>query len=115
MKTHLLLSAFVLSLAGTAFAQSASPQGSASMPRVEKRQERQQQRIDQGVASGSLTGKEAQRLQSQQTRIEAAENRAQADGKVTRKERAAMEARQDKASRRIAKQKHDAQTAPAKP
>lgn len=48
-------------------------------------------------------------------RIEKAENKAEADGKVTRKERAALKARQDKASRNIAKQKHDAQTAAAKP
>jgi hypothetical protein len=39
------------------------------------------------------------------------ENRAVADGKVTPKEQARINKAQNKQSRKIAKQKHDAQTA----
>lgn len=81
-------------------------------PRVDARQARQERRIDQGIASGELTKKEAARLEAQQARIDAAENRAKADGKVTAKERAQLEARQDRASRQIRHQKHDAQDKP---
>ncbi len=111
MKVQSLIAALVLSLGGVAFAQTApAPKDPASTPRVDQRQVNQQKRIDQGVASGSLTTTEAQRLEAQQARIAAGEDKAKADGKVTKKERAKLHARQDKASRKIARQKHDAQT-----
>jgi hypothetical protein len=84
--------------------------GEPATTRVDARQARQEHRIDQGIASGELTKKEAARLNAQQARIDTAENRAQADGKVSAKERARLEARQDRASRQIRHQKHDAQT-----
>ena len=79
----------------------------AETPRVDQRQENQDKRIEQGVASGELTRREAARLDAQQDRIENAEERAKADGKVTRKERARLHLRQDKASRDIRREKHD--------
>jgi hypothetical protein len=82
-----------------------------SMPVVEKRQLLQQERIGQGVASGQLTPQEAVRLERQQAGIERAQERAEADGKVTPEERARLHRKQDRASRRIYKEKHDAQTA----
>ncbi|MDH3286215.1 MAG: hypothetical protein OEP48_00600 [Betaproteobacteria bacterium] len=72
-----------------------------STPRIEHRQEWQQQRISHGVASGALTRREAARLQQKQARIERAEHRALGDGKLTRKERARIEHRQDQASKHI--------------
>ncbi|MBL8521731.1 MAG: hypothetical protein JNK75_13830 [Betaproteobacteria bacterium] len=84
-------------------------------PRVDKRQEKQDKRIDQGVASGQLNTKEAARLEAGQARVDAAEDKAKADGKVTAKERAKLTHKQNKQNRRIAKQKHDAQVAPAAP
>ena len=82
-----------------------------STPRVDQRQEQQQQRIDQGVKSGQLNQKEAARLEKGQARVQKMEDKASADGKVTAKERRRIKAAQDKQSRRIARQKHDKQRA----
>ncbi len=94
-----------------ATAVSAAHAADPAMPGVEKRQQLQQERIGQGVASGQLTPRETVRLEREQARIERAEKRAEADGKVTPKERARLKMRQNRASRHIYNQKHDAQTA----
>ena len=67
--------------------------------------------IDQGVASGQLNARETQRLEREQKHIATAETKAEADGKVTNKERAHLSHMQNKASRDIHREKHDAQTA----
>jgi hypothetical protein len=82
-----------------------------STPRIDQRQENQQQRIDQGVKSGQLNQKEAARLEKGQARVQKMEDKAAADGKVTAKERRKIERAQDKQSRKIAREKHDKQTA----
>lgn len=82
---------------------------SADTPRADARQDRQDERIDQGVASGELTTREAAKLDAQQAHIENKEERAEADGVVTKREKARIERSQDRANRRIAKQKHDKQ------
>lgn len=83
--------------------------GSPSTPRIDHRQAVQQQRINQGAASGELTGKEAGRLQAEQARIRRVEDRALADGRLTRKEQARIEHMQDEASTHISRQTHDRQ------
>ncbi|CAG1016725.1 hypothetical protein BURC_01477 [Burkholderiaceae bacterium] len=93
-----------------AWAQAAS---AASTPRVDQRQARQEQRIDQGVASGQLNARETARLEKEQAVIDKAENRAKSDGTVTKKERARLHRMQNHASRDIRHQKHDRQTAAA--
>lgn len=100
---HMLSGLAVLSLfvGSTVFAQS------AETPGIDQRQANQEKRIDQGIASGQLTEREATRLDRQQDRIDKMENRAKADGVVTNKERARLHAAQDRASRNIARQKHD--------
>lgn len=80
-----------------------------ALPGVEQRQLNQERRIDQGVASGALTNREAQRLERGQQHVENMENRAQADGKVTRGERERLRQAQVVESRRIDNQKHDRQ------
>jgi uncharacterized membrane protein YebE (DUF533 family) len=80
-------------------------------PRVDQREANQQQRINQGVASGQLTGKEAANLQNQQNRIQAAEGRAKADGVLTAQERKNITKRQNKANRDIYRKKHNRKTA----
>ena len=82
-----------------------------STPRIDQRQQNQEQRIDKGVQSGQLNQKEAARLEKGQARVERMENKAVADGKVTAKERRKIERAQDKQSRKIAREKHDKQTA----
>ena len=82
----------------------------AQETRVDRRQERQEQRIDQGVKSGALTPRETRKLERGQKHVENLETKAQADGKVTAKEKLRIEHAQDVQSKRIYKQKHDAQT-----
>lgn len=101
----------VLALAATTAAFAQTSVDPAATPRIDKREARQQQRIAQGVASGQLTPKETARLDAQQARIETAEAKAKSDGVVTAKERASLTRRQNKASRNIHHQKHDAQKA----
>jgi hypothetical protein len=99
----------VLALAAATAACAQTSVDSTATPRVDKREARQQRRIEQGVASGQLTPKETARLEAQQGRIETAEAKAKSDGVVTAKERASLTRRQNKASRNIHHQKHDAQ------
>lgn len=94
--------AIALAVPVLAFAQ-------ATTPRVDQRQANQEQRIDQGIASGSLTQREASRLERGQQRVDNMENRAKADGVVTRSERAELHRAQDRQSERIYAQKHDGQ------
>lgn len=90
-----------------AFAQAAS---APTMPRVDQREVNQDKRIQQGVASGQLNAKETYRLEKEQAVINKAEANAKADGKVTKQERRKLHHMQDRASKDIHNQKHDAQT-----
>ena len=94
-----------------AFAQTSAP----ATPRVDAREAKQQARIDAGVGSGQLNAKETNRLDKQQARIAGTEANAKADGTVTAKERRHLAHMQNRASKNIYKQKHDAQTAPVAP
>ena len=78
-------------------------------PNIDQRQANQQQRIDQGVKSGQLTGKEAARLEKGQEHVQKVEDKAKADGVVTKKERARIQHAENVQSRHVAKQKHDRQ------
>ena len=69
--------------------------GAQSTPRIDKRQEIQQSRINQGVQSGALTDKEAQKLQRGQEHVQKMENKAVSDGTITNKERTRIEHAQD--------------------
>lgn len=102
MKIIFGIAAVAIVLPTLAFAQ-------ANTPGVDQRQANQERRIDQGVASGSLTPREARRLERGQRRVDNMENRAKADGVVTRQERARLHHAQDHQSARIYRQKHDAQ------
>jgi hypothetical protein len=93
----------------TAIASEAPNSPATAAPVVDQRQERQQQRIDQGVATGQVTPREARRLEREQGRIERHETRAKADGTVTPRERKALSREQNRASRDIYNQKHDRQ------
>jgi len=111
MQLKTTLAAFTLSLVSAAsFAQAAS--APAATPGIDKRQANQEQRIDQGVASGQLTRRETHRLERQQSAINKAEDKAKADGTVTAQERKKLHGMQDRASKGIHHQKHDAQHKP---
>ena len=80
-----------------------------STKRIDQRQDRQEQRIEQGAKSGELTKKEARRLEKGQARIDAAEKKAAADGKITKEERARIEKMQGKQAREIHQERRDKQ------
>jgi len=100
--TILLTFVLVLGTGVVTMAQTATP-------RVNRRERNQQKRIHQGVRSGSLTRREAARLERQEARTRAAEAAAKADGTVTRKERRHLRHRESHTSRNIYRQKHDRQ------
>lgn len=62
-----------------------------------------------GIAGGQLNEREARRLNAQQEHINRMEDRAKSDGVMTRRERTKLNHAQDRASRHIARQKHDRQ------
>ncbi|HSF68397.1 MAG TPA: hypothetical protein VLA67_13325 [Nitrospiraceae bacterium] len=101
MKRILLaVSGVTMLMSGVAFAE-------AETPAIDQRQANQQQRIDQGIESGRLNEREANRLNKQQERVNRMEEGAKSVGIMTKRERARITAAQDRASRHIAREKHD--------
>lgn len=98
-RTLITIAAGALMLSSATFAQN-----------IHQRQENQQQRIGQGVENGSLTPRETARLERQETRLnkEIAHDRKTGGG-LSPKERAQITRQQNRESRRIYRQKHDAQ------
>jgi hypothetical protein len=80
-----------------------------STPRVDKRQEKQDDRIERGIEKGQITKKEARRLDKGQEHVEDLEAKALSDGKVTKREKRRLDKAQDKQSQRIHNQRHDEQ------
>jgi hypothetical protein len=83
--------------------------GQTKTTTISTRQANQQARIEQGVKSKELTKPEAARLEREQKDIRIEKRMAKADGKVTPRERKILVQDQNKASKDIYKQKHDAQ------
>ena len=112
MKLKVLSNMLALTFASSLWAQAPTapaPQDPTATPRIDQRQANQQKRIDQGVASGELTPKEAARLKKRESKIEADKEAAKADGKVTKEERRKLRREENRASNAIHKQKHDKQ------
>ena len=97
--------------AEVAYGQSQAPGTGTNDPGIQQRMQNQESRIDQGVQSGSLTPKEAGKLEAEQAKIQQTEQRMKSDGQLTPKERERLHNMQDRSSRHIYNQKHDAQTA----
>ena len=92
-------------------AQTGNP-NSASSQRMQadvQRNVNQQNRIEQGVQSGSLTTREAAKLERGQARDSRLEARAGADGHVGAREQRRVQANENRQSGRIHREKHDAQ------
>ena len=106
MKRNLLIAAVL----ATAFAAPVFAQNTAT-PKIDQRQENQQNRITNGVKSGELTAKETQNLEKREIKIEGDKQAAKADGKVTAAERQKLKREENKASRAIYRKKHNAQKA----
>jgi len=75
---------------------------------INARQREQQKRIGEGVENGSLTPREAQRLEREQARFSQQEARLRQGG-LSPRERERLEDEQDRLSRQIRNQKHDGQ------
>jgi hypothetical protein len=104
MNKSILLAAIVGALTVVATAPAL-----AGTPRLDHREARQGNRIYNGVANGELTRPEARRLAAGQVHLRRAEARAKSDGVVTGRERAHLQHEANQQSRRIHRQKHDAQ------
>jgi hypothetical protein len=98
-----------LVFAALAVAAIASAPSFADTPRFDARQHHQRERIVNGVRSGELTFRETRRLAAGQVHLNRVERRAEADGVVTARERARLQHEANQQSRRIHRQKHDAQ------
>jgi hypothetical protein len=98
---------FVLAALGLAALVSAP--SFAGTPGYNARQQQQRERIGNGVQSGELTMRETRRLAAGQVHLNRVERRVKADGVVTARERARMHHEANQQSRRIHRQKHDAQ------
>ena len=95
-----LTAALALAFSGAVFAQANTVQRDAN----------QQQRIEQGLQSGSLTTREAGKLEKEETKVEKDQARAMRDGNLSPAEKARLQREQNAVSRDIYRQKHDAQT-----
>ncbi|AJP49160.1 hypothetical protein PG1C_13425 [Rugosibacter aromaticivorans] len=98
----LIVTALTLSVALPVLAQT-------STPHIDQRQQNQQQRIEQGVQSGSLTPREAAHLEKGQAHVRTMESKAKADSKVTPHERKRLAHAENVQSRHIYREKHDRQ------
>ena len=80
------------------------------MAGINRREYREQQRINQGIRSGELTRREARRLESGLARIRTDERFARMSGRgISPRERARLEREMNRESRAIYRQKHDGQ------
>jgi hypothetical protein len=88
---------------------SAAPQRAARDPGVNAREHEQQQRIHEGVRSGELTPEEAKGLKKEERGLRHEERQFKSDGVLTAEERAKLQADQNKISRDIHRETHDAE------
>jgi len=75
--------------------------------KIAKREWNDQVRINRGVKSGQLTGKERTRLQNKQNTIWAEREQAAADGKITKHERTDIRHDQERLRQDIHQKKHN--------
>ena len=79
-------------------------------PNINQRKENQQDRIGQGVTSGQLTARESSHLEHQEAGINKEERgmRATDNGHLTKQDRRTLRTQQNKESKRIYRDKHNA-------
>ena len=99
--SFLFVSLFVLGASGASM---------AGTPRINKREHNEQQRINQGIRSGELTRREADRLEAGMARIRTNERFARmSGGGINPRERVRLNRELNRESRAIYRQKHDGQ------
>lgn len=82
---------------------------SAQTGRVDQREQRQQDRVANGIKNGSISSGEAARIERNEAKVQQDEARAKADGVVTRRERERLNRELDHTSREI---RHDSRNTP---
>ena len=90
-----------------AFALGLSVVSMANTPVINRRLDEQRERINQGIRSGELTRREADRLESQEARIRTNLRYDRLDGHVGPCERAQLERELNRTSRNIYRDKHN--------
>ncbi len=105
--SKLRLIPFAVMTAGTMLAGSGA--FAQSMYDIDRRQDYQQNRIEQGVRSGQITRSEEYRLERGERAIDRAQARAMADGHVSPAERQRLDRMVDRENRQIYQQSHDRQ------
>ena len=101
-----LVAAATLLAAGFTFAQPATPADASAQ--VTQRQANQQQRVENGLKNGSLTVKEAGRIERGEAALDRTIARDAANG-ISPKEQAQINRRENALSREIANDTHNAQ------
>lgn len=98
--SSLMMGALLFGTASASFAQGT----------IQQRQENQQQRIGEGVENGSLTPRETTRLERQESALnKEVRHDRKTGGGLSPQERRQINRQQNRESRRIYRQKHDAQ------
>ncbi|HEY1228290.1 MAG TPA: hypothetical protein VGF26_13320 [Ramlibacter sp.] len=103
-----LVAAATLLAAGFTFAQTTTPADASAQ--VTQRQANQQQRVENGLKNGSLTVKEAGRIERGEAALDRTIARDAANG-ISPKEQAQINRRENALSREIANDTHNAQQA----
>ncbi|MBL0312346.1 MAG: hypothetical protein IPP78_06430 [Holophagaceae bacterium] len=103
----LIIAATVLSSAALMAQDTVTPKREAQ---VERRANRQQKRIHQGVKSGQLTPKETAHLEKREAKLDKDIAKAEADGKITKQEQSKLNKEENRNSRKIFHKKHNART-----
>ena len=109
MRTRTLSLTLAAAAAALSLGAAAPALADTSEQIIDRRQERQEERIDQGTRSGELNRRETARLERGQAHVTGMEHRALADGHINRAEFRRIEAAQNTQSHRIYHQKHDRQ------
>ena len=102
MKISILGGVLVAALAITSVAEAQT-----RTPVINRREHRQERRINQGVRSGELTRNEARHLRGDERKIRNDKRMAKADGRVTRGERQHLRREENRTSRAIYHKKHN--------
>jgi len=108
MKKRVILAAVAMAMAIALSAVGSYAADTTHDPNIQKRFEKQQMRIDEGVRTGKLTKDEAALVQDNLDRIKADEAQLKAAGKLTPKEKNRIEHKLDLNSKMIMKQKRNA-------
>ena len=108
MNARLVRVAIATALA-TTFAVPSFAQTAVGSQADTQRNVEQQQRIENGLRSGQLSTREAGRLERGEARVEKLESKADRNGSVSAAEQSRITAAQNRESRAIHDQKHDAQ------